>query len=82
MRIACPKCGIPSRLEHGNQCPNCQAVLRRCTDCSNFSRSTFYCKSFHHHIALQEAEQPGLLSSSTSCRAYHGVRPMLTTALS
>jgi len=73
MEIACPKCGALNWLENEKQCHLCQAVLRRCIDCHNFDRSRLRCKPLNYDMTAREAEQPSLLSTSTSCRFYiHG----------
>ena len=70
MDIKCPSCGAENWLENQSRCFRCNAVLRRCADCSGYDRSREFCQALHTDVPLQEAEHPSMLSCSTNCSSY------------
>ena len=81
MQIICSSCGALNRLEYKAHCRRCQAVLRRCTDCSNFSRKRHRCRLLNQRVTTKEAERPGLLSASANCRLYRHAGSLGPTAV-
>ena len=76
MEIKCPVCGTENWLENQSRCFQCNAVLRRCVDCTVYDRSRQLCRALNTDIDAQEAEHPSLLSVSTNCARYQrAVRP-------
>ena len=70
MDIKCPSCGAENWLENQSRCFQCNAVLRRCIDCTNYERGTETCRTLATDVALHEAEHPSVLSCSTKCPSY------------
>lgn len=70
MDIKCPNCGAENWLENQSRCFHCNAVLRRCIDCTNYVRGTEMCRTLATDVALHEAEHPSVLSCSTKCPSY------------
>lgn len=75
MDIKCPQCGTRNWLENQSRCLACGTFLRRCADCVNYDTSSEQCRTLREGIGSREAENPSLLSVSTSCMGYrHGQR--------
>ncbi len=70
MDIKCPSCGAENWLENQSRCFQCNAVLRRCVDCTNYDRGKQTCASRATDVGLHEAENPSVLSCSTKCPEY------------
>jgi len=81
VEINCPSCGVENWLENEIRCHSCNAVLRRCVDCTNYDRSSV-CRSLNVEIDRSEAAHPSLLSSSTTCRDYRPRAPTSQIAAS
>lgn len=75
--ILCPECGTENWLENQSRCLQCNAVLRRCADCSNYDGRKQFCLRMKAEIESREAQHPSVLSTSTQCRDFHyaGPRP-------
>jgi len=76
VEIKCHRCGTKNWLENQSRCFSCDAVLRRCIDCSSYDAGTEACKVIGTEVARYEAENPTMLSMSTNCLRYH---PLVTT---
>ena len=70
MDILCPNCGTENWLENQSRCLNCEAILRRCTDCMNYEPKSRRCRTLNIEVETREAEYPALLSPSANCRLY------------
>jgi hypothetical protein len=72
MEVICPQCGTENWLENQSRCLTCEAVLRRCIDCSHYDADQEQCRTLGNEVDRYEAEHPSVLSSSTNCRDYRG----------
>ena len=70
MEVNCPQCGTENWLENQSRCLACDAVLRRCVDCSGYDVNRESCGVLGTDIERYEAENPSLLSTSTNCVRY------------
>ncbi len=70
MDVKCPKCGAENWLENQSRCLACDAILRRCADCTNYDTGQEKCRPTDSEVDSYEAENPSLLSVSTNCLNY------------
>jgi hypothetical protein len=70
VEVNCPKCGAENWLENQSRCMACNAILRRCFDCTNYDAPRERCSKLATEVERREAENPSLLSSSTNCLGY------------
>ena len=70
MEVLCYQCGGENWLENEIRCRACNAILRRCIDCSCYDRRTETCQDQKIEIDAYEAEHPSLLSGSTNCHQF------------
>ena len=74
MEIDCPNCGAENWLENQSRCLRCNAVLRRCVDCTNYDAGKQTCTNLGTDVDLDEAEDPTALSMSTNCTGFRCLR--------
>ena len=70
MYIACYSCGGKQWFDMRRTCELCGATLRRCLDCTHYSKGDAKCKATDGEIELSEAEQPTALAVSALCQQY------------
>ncbi len=70
MDVKCSKCGAENWLENQSRCLTCDAILRRCADCTNYDAAQEKCRPLDTDVDGHEAENPSLLSMSTNCLNY------------
>lgn len=70
MEINCHRCGTENWLENQSRCFACDAVLRRCIDCSSYDGNREACGVVGTEVNRYEAQNPSLLSMSTNCVSY------------
>lgn len=70
MDVKCAKCGAENWLENQSRCLACDAILRRCADCTNYDTAQEKCRPLDTDVDSYEAENPSLLSMSTNCLNY------------
>lgn len=70
MDVSCPKCGAENWLENQSRCLACDAILRRCADCTHYDASQEKCRTTAAEVDSYEAGNPSLLSVSTNCLNY------------
>lgn len=75
MEVNCPNCGTENWLENQRRCIACEAILRRCADCSNFDQPHGTCTALATDVDSYESEHPRLLSLSTNCFSYRSAKP-------
>jgi hypothetical protein len=70
VEVLCPSCGATNWLENQSRCLQCNAILRRCKDCSNYDGRKQVCRATQDEVDSYEAEHPSVLSTSTNCLSY------------
>lgn len=70
MEVLCHNCGAENWLENQSRCLRCNAILRRCIDCSNYEKKSHLCRVLKAEIDFDDAASPSLLSTSTNCRDF------------
>lgn len=70
MDVKCPKCGAENWLDNQSRCLTCDAILRRCADCTGYDSSLEKCRTLNTEIDRYESQNPSLLSTSTNCPGY------------
>jgi hypothetical protein len=80
--IRCWQCGAKNWLSVRGICLDCQAILRRCSDCTHYTvlqrdhplyEPKALCQSAGEEMLISEAEKPSALSPSANCREYQPV---------
>lgn len=70
MYLVCHNCGEKQWFDTRRNCEICGTTLRRCMDCSHYSRSGQKCQATGGEIDLPEAEHPTALAVSALCQRY------------
>jgi hypothetical protein len=70
MYIACYNCGGKQWFDTRRTCEICGATLRRCADCTHYSKGDEKCKLTGGEIERAEAEKPTALAVSALCQQY------------